>query len=333
MPQNYRQPPGAWRSDQAAGYAREGRYPSSSERERERDRYRSGEEQRYRPESRWQPGQAGASAWRDDEVRSRSDREYWERQANRNQADRDDLSRDPYRDSYHEAEDTFHGRPLYEEDIDDRRSFFGTGGGNYAGVEDYAPLSRMRGGGFYAEDDHRHEHAHRSPRTPVGGYDPHRPVGNQSYASSYGYGGNDYQNSHRGRGPKGYERSDERLREIICERLTDDPWIDASEVSIEVNNKTVRLTGTVDNRQTKYEIEELIERSTNVREIDNQLRVQSPQYQGRSDTGFGTSTQSSSSTRGSSTSQSTSQASGLSSAGITSGGSSATSPGGSTRKN
>jgi hypothetical protein len=302
---------------------------SGSERDRERERYRSGEEQRYRPESRWQPGQAGASAWRDDEVRSRSDREYWERQASRNQADRDD----PYRDVYREAEDTFHGRPLYEEDVDDRRSFYGTGGGNYAGVEDYAPISRMRGGGFYVEEDHRHEHAHRSPRTTLGGADPHRPVGNQSYASSYGYGGNDYQNSHRGRGPKGYERSDERLREIICERLTDDPWIDASEVTIEVNNKTVRLTGTVDNRQTKYEIEELIERSTNVREIDNQLRVQSPQQQSRSDTGFGTSNQSASATRGPTTSQATSQASGLSSAGITSGGSSAVSPGGSGRKN
>jgi len=330
----------------------------------ERDRYRSGDEQRYQPERqgggrsdepgfrgdrsyasggyqeetgyrggesqyRWQPGQAGASAWRDDEMRSRSDRDYWERQASRNPPDRDD----PYRDVYHEAEDTFHGRPLYEEEIDDRRGFYGTGGGNYAGNDDYAPFARMRGGGFYAEDAYRHEHAHRSPRTALGGPDPHHPVGTQSYASSYGYGGNDYQDSHRGRGPKGYERSDERLREIICERLTDDPWIDASDVSIEVSNKTVRLTGSVNNRQTKYEIEELIERSTNVREIDNQLRVQSPQSRNRGDAGFGTSNQAASSSRGTSSPQGTSQASGLSSAGTTSGGSSAASPSGSVRKN
>jgi len=304
----------------------------------ERDRYRFGDEPRYQPErqrsesqNRWQSGQAGASAWRDDESRYASDREYWERQAGRNQADRSDT----YGDTYQEAEDTFHGRLSNDQDDYDRRSLYGTGGGNYAGIDDYAPLSRMRGGGFYAEDDHRHEYAHRSPRTPLrgtlGGYDPHRPVGNRSYASSYGYGSNEYQNSHRGRGPKGYERSDERLREIICERLTDDPWIDASEVSIDVVNKTVRLTGWVDNRQTKYEIEELIERSTNVREIDNQLRVQS--QQNRSEVGFGESNPSASSARGSSTSQATSQASGLSSAGITSGGSSAVSPGGSTRKN
>ena len=34
--------------------------------------------------------------------------------------------------------------------------------------------------------------------------------------------------AHRGRGPKGYRRSDERIREDVCERLTEDPFIDAS---------------------------------------------------------------------------------------------------------
>ena len=80
--------------------------------------------------------------------------------------------------------------------------------------------------------------------------------------------------SFRGRGPKGYERSDARLREIICERLTDDPRIDASDVSVEVTQKVVRLTGSVDDRRTKYAIEDLIERC-GVKDIDNQLRVQS----------------------------------------------------------
>ena len=75
-------------------------------------------------------------------------------------------------------------------------------------------------------------------------------------------------------GPKGYERSDARLREIICERLTDDPRIDASDVSVEVTQKVVRLTGSVDDRRTKYAIEDLIERC-GVKDTDNQLRVQS----------------------------------------------------------
>jgi len=82
--------------------------------------------------------------------------------------------------------------------------------------------------------------------------------------------------SHRGRGPKGYERSDERLKELICERLTDDPAIDASEVTIEITNKVVKLTGSVDERRIKYLIEDVIEQTGGVRDIDNQLRVQSP---------------------------------------------------------
>ncbi len=80
--------------------------------------------------------------------------------------------------------------------------------------------------------------------------------------------------SFRGRGPKGYERLDARLREIICERLTDDPRIDASDVSVEVTQTVVRLNGSVDDRRTKYAIEDLIERC-GVKDIDNQLRVQS----------------------------------------------------------
>jgi osmotically-inducible protein OsmY len=80
--------------------------------------------------------------------------------------------------------------------------------------------------------------------------------------------------SFRGRGPKGYERSDARVREIICERLTDDPRIDASDVSVEVTQKVVRLSGSVDDRRTKYAIEDLIERC-GVKDIDNQLRVHS----------------------------------------------------------
>jgi osmotically-inducible protein OsmY len=80
--------------------------------------------------------------------------------------------------------------------------------------------------------------------------------------------------SFRGRGPKGYSRSDDRLKEMICERLTDDPDIDASDVVIEVVAQVVTLTGTVDERQTKYDIEETIESVGGVKDINNQLRVQ-----------------------------------------------------------
>jgi osmotically-inducible protein OsmY len=86
-----------------------------------------------------------------------------------------------------------------------------------------------------------------------------------------------YARGFSGRGPKGYQRSDERIQELICDRLTDDPRIDASDITVEVRDHIVRLTGSVDDRRTKYEVEELVERC-GVNEIDNQLRVQSNRW-------------------------------------------------------
>ena len=80
------------------------------------------------------------------------------------------------------------------------------------------------------------------------------------------------QESYRGRGPQGYTRSDERLRETICERLTDDPHIDASDIEVDVQQQRVTLRGSVDDRRTKYAVEDLVE-NAGAREIDNELRV------------------------------------------------------------
>lgn len=82
---------------------------------------------------------------------------------------------------------------------------------------------------------------------------------------------------------------------MICERLTEDPQIDASNITIEVKDQVVKLTGTVDDRSTKYEIEELVEHCGNVKDIDNQLRVQSSQ------SGFGQSSAQTNQTQGSQT--------------------------------
>jgi hypothetical protein len=109
--------------------------------------------------------------------------------------------------------------------------------------------------------------------------------------------------SHRGKGPKGYTRSDDRLKEVICEKLSDDPMIDASEISVEVTSQVVKLTGTVDDRSTKYEVEELIERCGGVKDIDNQLRVRSGSSQSWQTGSQGGSTEAA----GSGTSQMTSQ--------------------------
>ncbi len=78
---------------------------------------------------------------------------------------------------------------------------------------------------------------------------------------------------HTGRGPKGYQRADERIREDVCEALTQHGQIDASDVEIEVKGGEVTLNGTVDSRQTKRMAEDAIEHLSGVREIHNHLRV------------------------------------------------------------
>lgn len=90
----------------------------------------------------------------------------------------------------------------------------------------------------------------------------------------YGYGGgNDMSPSAslRGRGPKNYLRSDERIREDLCERLTDDPFIDAGDITIEVKNGVVTLTGSVEARHLKHRVEDLADHCSGVKDIDNKL--------------------------------------------------------------
>ena len=79
--------------------------------------------------------------------------------------------------------------------------------------------------------------------------------------------------SHRGRGPKGYRRSDARLTEIICDLLTEAADIDASEVSVEVRDCDVTLEGTVPVRRMKHAIEDLVAGVSGVDEIHNRIEV------------------------------------------------------------
>jgi osmotically-inducible protein OsmY len=63
---------------------------------------------------------------------------------------------------------------------------------------------------------------------------------------------------HVGHGPKGYTRADERILEDVCERLALAPMIDAREISVEVEDGEVALTGEVENRQIKRMAEDVV---------------------------------------------------------------------------
>jgi osmotically-inducible protein OsmY len=80
-----------------------------------------------------------------------------------------------------------------------------------------------------------------------------------------------------GRGPKGYKRSDDRIREDVNEALTRNPDIDASDIEVKVESGEVTLTGTVDSRQNKRLAEDLAEDCSGVHEVHNQLRIKHPQ--------------------------------------------------------
>lgn len=97
-----------------------------------------------------------------------------------------------------------------------------------------------------------------------------------------GYGiGASGQEDHRGKGPKGYRRSDDRIREDVCDCLTDDPMLDAGEIDVQVKDGEVTLSGTVSDRLAKRHAEDMIERVTGVRDVQNNIRVKERDAAGR----------------------------------------------------
>ena len=82
---------------------------------------------------------------------------------------------------------------------------------------------------------------------------------------------------HRGRGPRNYSRSDERIREDVSDRLSDDHHLDASDIEVSVSDGEVTLDGTVDSRAAKRHAEDLAERCSGVLHVQNNLRVRDRQ--------------------------------------------------------
>jgi osmotically-inducible protein OsmY len=78
---------------------------------------------------------------------------------------------------------------------------------------------------------------------------------------------------HRGKGPKNYTRSQERIKEDVSDKLSDDSFLDASDIEVQVNGNEVTLTGQVDSRYSKHRAEDLAEDVTGVSHVQNNLRV------------------------------------------------------------
>jgi osmotically-inducible protein OsmY len=85
--------------------------------------------------------------------------------------------------------------------------------------------------------------------------------------------GDTFGGPHAGRGPRGYTRSDERIREDVCDRLCEHGFVDASDIEVRVASGEVTLLGSVRSRQEKRIAEDITEQVTGVRQLHNELRV------------------------------------------------------------
>jgi BON domain len=101
-----------------------------------------------------------------------------------------------------------------------------------------------------------------------------------AYGAGYGYG---YGTSSHlvdvprgrftGKGPKGYQRSDERIHEDVSEELAQHGEIDATDIQVRVSKCEVTLDGEVETREQKRLAEDIVEACPGVREVHNNLHV------------------------------------------------------------
>ena len=90
---------------------------------------------------------------------------------------------------------------------------------------------------------------------------------------NFGGGMGTYMERHAGRGPRGFQRSDDRIMEEVCERLTWDPDLDASEIEVRVESGVVTLEGMVESRRDKRRAEDLVDEVRGVVDVQNRLRT------------------------------------------------------------
>jgi hypothetical protein len=88
-----------------------------------------------------------------------------------------------------------------------------------------------------------------------------------------GFRSRDFGGGFAGRGPKGYKRTDERVHEDVCDRLSQDDEVDASDISVRVENGEVTLEGSTETRRQKHRAEEIAADVAGVSDVHNNVRV------------------------------------------------------------
>jgi osmotically-inducible protein OsmY len=146
----------------------------------------------------------------------------------------------------------------------DASSLFRTGGSHGRDQNRYGSDTFGRGSRDYNEDRGFFERAGDEVRSWFGDDDAERRRDQDMRQAGM----------HRGRGPKGYQRSDARILDDVNDRLTDDPHVDASEIQVSVSDREVTLSGFVNSRFEKRHAEDIAESVSGVAHVQNNLRVQ-----------------------------------------------------------
>jgi hypothetical protein len=110
------------------------------------------------------------------------------------------------------------------------------------------------------------------------------------------YQGRDHQGfderaRYQGIGPKNYKRSDDRIREDVSDRLTDEPYVNAAEIEVSAVNSEVTLNGSAENREQRRLAELIAEQVSGVSHVQNNLRVKGEHQGAAQGTGQGASSQ------------------------------------------
>lgn len=92
-----------------------------------------------------------------------------------------------------------------------------------------------------------------------------RAVGLESYDG--------LQQDYRGRGPRNYRRPDDRILDDVGHRLTEDGYVDASDIEVSVHGREVTLSGTVSTPFEKRRAEDVTDTVSGVTHVQNNLRI------------------------------------------------------------
>lgn len=153
---------------------------------------------------------------------------------------------------------------------------------------DYRPVGRFQGRNRFGEERIRHDSYQDDEFR-----DDYDPTYEDEYGMKHPYehGGKSNRwsddirseasrETHFGKGPKGYRRSPERIKDEACELLSRDFDLDASDIEVDFDDHVLILRGQVGTRHDKRRAESLVEDIPGVEDVQNLITVKKPGVEG-----------------------------------------------------